>query len=304
MAVYKCAGRRRLDEDEGAPKCTYEAERRWRGRCPGCGMAYRIDKIGIDIDKAKKRATLASLGQKKVKPRIATNLPEVDRVLNGGIPEGSTVIISGPPGVGKSTLLLIVANATAVGKRKVSYYAGEQNQDDLAGYAQRLGITSNENVIVNATQGTLDIMEIMSEVDADKSDLVIIDSLQTAVHTDVKADAGSTEQCKVVTSVLTEWAKKKDVAVFLVCHVNKNGDLAGPKSAEHYVDGTLEFDPAAEIDEDGAMVERTKHWRRLTSGTKFRLGESHVSALFTMGSDGLKPVKPKSNLLTFLRSDD
>src|ERR1700749_2640485 len=136
MAVYRCAGRNRHDE-EGNPYCMYEASKRWLGRCPGCGRLYDVLKVGVDKKPDAVRVTLGSLGEVKVKPRIKTNIPSFDRVLNGGVPEGSTVIISGPPGVGKSTLLLMTADSTAVGNKIVTYIAGEQNQDDLAEYAQR-----------------------------------------------------------------------------------------------------------------------------------------------------------------------
>ena len=112
------------------------------------------------------------------------------------------------------------------------------------------------------------------------------------------------DQCRAVASALTEWAKQKGVAVILVSHVNKSGDLAGPKAAEHLVDGTLEFDPASELGDDGEPTEKTKNWRKLTSGSKFRLGPSGESELFEMTNEGVKPIKKKSKLIKLKDDDD
>ncbi len=295
MAVFRCAGRNRHDED-GNPYCEYEATRHWLGNCPGCGRPYNVLKVGVDKKPDAVRVTLGSLGTAKIKPRVKTNIEPFDRVLNGGIPEGSTVIISGPPGVGKTSILLMVADAAAVGKTKVTYIAGEQNQNDLAEYAQRLGVKSN-NVIVRATQSAIDIDSTLKEVEEDESELIIIDSLQTCLSSNSKGDAGTSDQCKAVANTLTEWAKQKGVAVILVSHVNKAGDLAGPKAAEHLVDGTLEFDPAPEMDRNDEPTEETKNWRKLTSGAKFRLGPSGESEMFEMTNEGVKPIKKKSKLI-------
>ena len=302
MAVYKCGAQKRLGED-GEPECDYEAPTKWRGRCPRCGRAFKVVKVGADGKREKTRATFATMQAAKIKPRIKTNIPEFDKVLNGGIPEGSTVVISGDAGVGKTSLLMITADAImSKGGKKVVYYAGEQNENDLAEYAQRFKVKSD--VVVHATQQSINIYEALDEVERDNADVLILDSLQTSLCPDSKGDVGSTEQGRAVILVLTEWAKKKNVAVFLVSHVNKEGELAGAKANEHLVDGTLEFDRAPELSDDGAPLERTKNWRRLTSGAKFRLGESFVSTVFDMTEEGIKPVRTKSSLLSLVRDED
>lgn len=304
MAVYKCAGSRRFYSD-GEPYCSYESDTPWyQMPCPACeSRVFDIIKVGIDKKPDAVRVTLGSLGEAKIKPRVKTNIAPLDRVLNGGIPEGSTVIISGPPGTGKSSLLLMAADAASSDKCRTTYISGEQTQNDLAEYAQRFGIKNN-NVTIRASQSAIDIDTVLKEVEEDNASLVIIDSLQTCLSSSSKGDAGSSDQCKSVAIVLTEWAKQKGVAVLLVSHVNKAGELAGPKAAEHLVDGTLEFDPAPELGADGEPTEKTKNWRKLTSGAKFRLGPSGESELFEMTNEGVKPVQKKSKLIKMSDDDE
>lgn len=292
MATFKCRGRKLLD-DAGNPLCAHEADRRWLGPCPGCGRYYNVDKIGAE-HAAKKVTTLADLATMKVKPRISTGVQEFDEVLNGGLPVGGSVIISGPPGAGKSTVLMTVADNVGRGSTIVTYASGEQGEHGLVEIAHRLKVTENRNVQVLTNEG--DIYKITDVVEGNKSKLLVIDSLQTASLDDCKADEGSAEQCKAVVNYLTAWAMREDVSVILVSHVNKDGDLAGPKAVEHLVDGTLELDFCPTIDEDGDIDEATKDYRSLASGTKFRLGPSGVSRMFNMTSEGIKPVRKKTRL--------
>lgn len=292
MAVYKCAGRKRFDDD-GDQLCTYEATKKWTGKCPGCGRYWDVEKIGSD-KKVAERATLASLEDAPERPRIMTNIPQVDRVLNGGIPEGASLLISGPPGQGKTSLLLAIADKVASERKRVTYASGEQSTMDIAGFAKRLGV-KNPFVTVLGNEG--DIFKIAAEVEASKSRLLIIDSIQKAFCDNVRAEPGSSAQCVAVANFLVDWGKSTGVASFIVSHVNKDLELAGPKAAEHLVDGTLEFDPGMELDKDGEPTEETKHWRKLTSGSKFRIGPSFVSELFEMTSEGIKPVVRKGKIL-------
>jgi DNA repair protein RadA/Sms len=299
MAVYRCAGWKRRDRD-GKSLCEYEASHPWPNRepCPGCGRLYNCEKVGA-VKKIAVAAptTLATLSEAPEKPRISTGIAEVDEVLGGGgIWHDGVVMISGPPGCGKSTLLLQIVDKVATERKPVTYVAPEMSADNLGLFARRMGV-KNPNVIVFGLEGN--IYKVTSEVEKNGSKLMIVDSLQTSFLDDCRGAEGSAEQCKAVATYLTWWAKKYGVAIFIVSHVNKEGDLAGPKAAEHLVDGTLEFDPAPEMDEDGQPTERTKHWRRLTSGPKFRLGESLVSRTFEMTVEGIKPVKRKPS--PFLR---
>lgn len=294
MALYKCNGRRRFYPD-GVPYCDYESAEPWYCEpCPGCGLrVFSISKIGTERS-SRVITTLASLMSAPKKPRMQTGIPAFDKVLNGGIGKGQSIIISGPPGVGKTTLLLQLAESMAQ-RHTIMYLAGEQNKDDLSEYAQRLGVKS-DNVIVDASEQSVDILEAMSKMEDNKIEVVILDSLQTSYCSESKGAEGSAEQVRATTSTFTAWAKRMKVAMFLVSHVNKDGDLAGPKAAEHLVDGTLEFDPCPDMDSDGEVIEVTKGWRKLTSGSKFRLGPSGVTETFNMTEGGIFPVQKRSRL--------
>lgn len=280
--------------------CGYSAEARWRGPCPGCGGLWAI--IAKEKKDEKESTTLGNVGAVPLKPRVKTGISELDRILNGGIPKGSTIIINGPPGVGKTSLLLLVGDAVASERRPVTYAAGEQKVDDILEYAQRLGV-KNEHIHVLGNEG--DIYKITEAAEERGSALVIIDSLQTAACEDVSADEGSLAQCTAVTQYVTAWGKRTDIAVVIVSHVNKDGDIAGPKTVEHLVDGTLDFDPAPEYDADGEIIERTANYRTLTTSAKFRLGPSHQVATFNMTAEGkLVPVRRRSKLISIPNEPD
>lgn len=288
MAVWKCAGRNRLTED-GEPYCDYEAPRAWMGRCPNCGRLYDAIKVGANAKST--RATLATLANAPPKPRLSTGFSGFDEVLGGGgIVRGSTALISGPPGCGKSTLLLSTANNIATESRTVIYASGEQKAEAVGDIAQRIG-AMNEKVIVMGLEG--DIYKVCEEAQNQKAVFMVIDSLQTAFMDDCKGEEGSSTQCKAVANYLTWWAPRHNVAVLIVSHVNKDGDLAGPKAAEHLVDTILEFDPS--MDEDGELDEKL----RMLSAGKNRHGASGVKAMFEMTAEGVKGSRKKS-LLTLV----
>lgn len=300
MAVYKCAGRNRHYFD-GIPYCDYESELPWHmDPCPGCGSrSLSCDKIGPDKVRKTGAMTLADLANQKPKPRISTGITPFDKVLNGGFPQGGVVAISGPPGVGKTTILMSVVNNVASGGRKATYASGEQGTDGIIEIVHRLKIAENKDVAVYTNEG--DIYKITSDVEDNGSKLLVIDSLQTASLDDANGDEGSAEQTRAVANYLTAWALRTKVAVVLVSHVNKEGDLAGPKAIEHLIDGTLELDPCPELDDDGVEIPETKGYRALKSGAKFRIGESGVTEMFEMTGEGIKPLgerpKRKSRLV-------
>lgn len=291
MAKYKCSGRNRLTDD-GEAFCLYEANKRWLGRCPGCGRFYDIVKTGAN---KSTKATLATLGTIKPKKRISTGIDGVDLVLGGeeatgrGIVKGSSIFISGEPGLGKSTLLLTVANnVAATHKKGVVYASGEQSVDDIAMVSQRIGAT-HPNVRVIGNEG--DIYKITEECEVNKPELLVVDSLQTAHCPDSKAEEGSSEQCKAVTNYLTAWCKRENVAAIIVCHVDKEGNLAGPKSAEHLVDVVLEFDPAVDAEKTPIVFgtdDDKKKLAKLTSMSKNRFGATGVEAYLLVTKEGIK----------------
>jgi DNA repair protein RadA/Sms len=292
MAVFKCSGQKRFDED-GNPYCTYEAPKPWRFRCPQCHRFYTPLKVGADRERSK-RSTLASAGAEPEKPRISTGFSSFDEVLGGGLVLGATVFLSGPPGTGKTTLMIQVASAVATGSRKVLYTSGEQTLQDIGAAAKRVGAL-NEQVTVLGLQG--DIYKITDEAEQLKPALLIVDSLQTAALDDVKGEEGSSDQCKAVTNYLTAWGKREHIPILIISHVNKEGSMAGPLAAQHYCDTILELDPAPEIDEFGDIVDGTQNYIALTSA-KNRNGASNITAFFDMTAEGLKSVRKKSKLYT------
>jgi DNA repair protein RadA/Sms len=285
---YFCTGK-----DKGV--CDYEADSRWTGRCPldkgGCGRYYNIKVKGNPEDKSK--ISLAALGVKEVK-RISTGIDEVDKVLGGGMVAGSTIVISGPPGTGKSTLLVTIADRVAKGGKKVLYTSGEQSADDVGLIAQRVGAL-NPDVEVHGNSG--DCYKMAETIEEMKPTLLIVDSCQTAFLDDVEAAEGSSAQINAVINFLTALGKREKLCLMIVSHVNKEGMIAGPRALEHLVDTLLEFDPfEGDVDEDGEQDAETKNWRVLTSG-KNRNGPSGISAMFEMTDKGIVPIRKKSKLL-------
>ncbi len=282
--IFICCGK-----DRGV--CDHEAEVRWTGRCPGCGRNYSIKVKGNPDEKS--RTSLAALGVKEVK-RISTGILEVDKVLGGGMVAGSTIVISGPPGTGKSTLLVTIADHVAKNKKKVLYTSGEQSADDVGIIAHRVDALNPDVEVLGNNGDCYKMAEVIEEM---KPELLIVDSIQTAFLDDVEAAEGSSAQITASINFLTALGKREKLCLIIVSHVNKEGEIAGPKTLEHLVDTLVEFDPYEELDEDGEVDESTKNWRMLTSG-KNRNGPSGISEMFVMGSDGIKPVRKKSKLFS------
>jgi DNA repair protein RadA/Sms len=286
MAVkYICRGR----------GCGYEQEgSKWVGRCPGCGRYYDIVKKGRDEDT---RMSLASFASSAPPKRMTTGFPEFDRVLGGGLVPSAAVLITGPPGQGKSSILIKSADTIAKnGEKRVLYTSGEQNRDDIGILASRLEAL-NPNVDVMGNEG--DIYKIVAEAQQKKPAMLVIDSIQTAYMDDVKGDVGSAEQIKAVTNYITSYAKTEKVALLIVGHVNKDGEMAGPKVMEHLVDSVIFLEPYEAYDEDGNLDDGCANLRVLSSG-KNRYGPSGVKELLEMTEKGLMSLSrpsPKSGLV-------
>jgi DNA repair protein RadA/Sms len=257
----------------------------WRGRCPACRAFW--DCVRVNRADSSTEGTLAAAAGYKAPPRISTKIAEVDRVLGGGLVVGSTMVITGAAGCGKSTLILQLADGVAANGSKVLYTNGEQNKDDVLGLAARLGMKSAA-VKVMAIEG--DVYKITAEAEQFKPALLVIDSLQTAFIDDCGGDEGSTEQCKAVANYLTAWGKREKVAILIIAHVNQDGNMAGPMSAQHLVDGILYFDPF--VDEESPEDENL----RVLSSGKNRNGPSGIREFFRMTSSGLVPTRKKSTL--------
>lgn len=264
---------------------------KWTGRCSACGAwntmeeaitaASKASKVGgksSSLKAAKPQHISVLSGEKE--DRFSTGLNELDRVLGGGAVRGSLVLVGGAPGIGKSTLLLQICST--VGKtEKILYISGEESQSQLKMRANRLGVNSGEIYILAET----DLNRITSSIETMKPDVVIIDSIQTMYDTDVASAPGSVTQVRECTMRLMQQAKSENFTVFVVGHINKEGNIAGPKVLEHMVDCILYFEG-----------DRNTTYRILRSG-KNRFGSTNEIGVFEMCSEGLREVDNPSEML-------
>jgi DNA repair protein RadA/Sms len=295
---YKCGGAARKP-----PVCDYGSDERWLGPCPSCRRLYDIIAGAGRGEENRNKVSLSMAAAVKPRVFISTGIPEWDHVLaqdvqdpkRGGLVPGSTVLLGGPRGIGKTTLLLQTAAGVAAGGKRVLYTSGEQNRDDIIQTAFRLGIKS-DLIDVMGDQG--DVYRIVSEAEQTKPRLLIVDSIQTAYCDDVKADVGQVAQMDAVANYLTSFGKNTKTAVLIISHLNKDGDYAGSEKVQHLVDTLARFDPKPMLNEDGEILEETRNYRELSIDGKNRNGAADITGLLEMTVSGLKPVdKRKSSRL-------
>lgn len=231
-------------------ECGYHSAK-WLGRCPSCNSWNTFEEqMAADEKKpAAKQAQTAYCGttspavlldklEMPVYMRDKTGYGEVDRVLGGGLVNGSVVLISGEPGIGKSTLLMQICGKLASEGHKVLYVSGEESPGQLKMRANRLGVSGGELYIQTETN----IDRIMEQIDTLSPDVVVADSVQT-IYSDTSASSpGSVTQVKEASMRFIALAKNQGISVILVGHVNKEGAIAGPKVLEHMVDAVLHFE--------------------------------------------------------------
>lgn len=214
-------------------------------------------------------------------PRVKTNINELDRVLGGGLVQGSVVLIGGDPGIGKSTLLLQTADSLAKNKNQVIYIAGEESIDQVRLRAKRMGVVE-ETIEIAATTN---VSEIINSVKAgSRPTIVIIDSIQTMFLEELSSAPGTVSQVRAAAGELTIFAKKNNITLLIVSHVTKDGQIAGPKVLEHMVDTVLYFEG-----------EKDLHFRILRS-IKNRFGAANEIGVFEMNDIGLSEVTNPSEL--------
>lgn len=271
-------------------ECGYESAK-WYGKCPGCGEWNTMNEQQFSVTSANAKNKI-NIGRNTAKVmrlneisadierRISTGVCEFDRVLGGGIVEGSLVLISGDPGIGKSTILLQICEH--LGKsRKVLYVSGEESASQIKLRAGRLGVmTDNLGILAETDIGT-----IVETIKAEQSNVVIIDSIQTMVYDEISSTAGSITQVRECTNILMHLAKSLGIPVLVVGHVNKDGAIAGPKVLEHIVDTVLYFEG-----------ERNYSYRILR-GVKNRFGSTNEIGVFEMKQNGLREVENPSLLM-------
>lgn len=261
---------------------------KWQGKCPACGAWNTLQE---HIDKPAVPGRASEIGSiRRPKPisqvdsgdeiRFSTALGELDRVLGGGAVEGSLVLVGGAPGIGKSTLLLQICNALCTGRR-VLYVSGEESERQLKLRAQRLGVDPEGLYILSETRLS-DILEAVGEL---RPDILIVDSIQTMYCEENDSSPGSVSQVKDCTMALMNLSKSQSITVFVVGHINKDGNIAGPKVLEHMVDCVLYFegDPNTSY--------------RLLRAAKNRFGSTNEIGVFEMRDQGLAEVPNPSQML-------
>ncbi|HZK09584.1 MAG TPA: DNA repair protein RadA [Clostridia bacterium] len=257
---------------------------KWMGRCSECGSWNSLLEETIEKKKPTKGAAVLATPISSIKihedSRVSSGIGELDRVLGGGIVEGSLILVGGDPGIGKSTLLLQVAHHVAIRGKKVLYVSAEESQLQIKLRASRLKIKGEGIFLVSETS----LEKILPTIQREKPDVLIMDSIQTISTQALGSAPGSVSQVREITSVLMDLAKNQGIATFIVGHVTKSGTLAGPKVLEHMVDTVLYFEG------DGSSV------YRILRSVKNRFGSTNEVGLFHMGSLGLLEVDNPSEM--------
>ena len=262
-------------------RCDYQAIK-WIGRCPHCG-----EWDTFHLAEGEEEAESSWIGEELLPitridlaavERFATGIGEVDRLLGGGLVPGGVLLFGGEPGVGKSTLLLQVAQNLAELYGKILYVSGEESAAQIKLRASRLGVTS-ENLYILSEQN---LKRIVAAVESLSPHVLFVDSIQTTLSTSVPGEAGSVRQMRETSAELTRLAKAHKMTTFLVGHITKGGAFAGPKTMEHLVDVAIYLEGSREEDV------------RILRSVKNRFGATNEIAVFQMQSGGLKAITDPS----------
>ena len=271
-------------------ECGYESAK-WMGQCPGCKAWNTFAEETVSTVKASKTGDKKQ--EKRQEPvilknislseeeRQTTNIKELDRVLGGGIVPGSLVLVGGDPGIGKSTLLLQVCRNLSDKGTSVLYISGEESLRQIKLRANRIGTFSDHLELFCETN-----LEVIRDViERKKPDTVVIDSIQTMFHEDISSAPGSVSQVRESTNILMQIAKGMGISIFIVGHVTKEGNVAGPRVLEHMVDTVLYF----EGDRHASY--------RILRAVKNRFGSTNEIGVFEMRNTGLEEVKNPSEFM-------
>jgi len=276
------------------PKITFYCQNcgasysKWQGKCNACGEWNSIAEEVID--KSSSTASGKSYGSSNLKAlkineidlqaetRISSKDQELDRVLGDGIVPGSVILLGGEPGIGKSTLMLQMLMQL---EKKALYVSGEESLQQIKLRADRIQGNQDTSYLLAATN----TQKILHQLEKEKPELLIVDSIQT-LHTDyIESSPGSVSQIRECASELIDFAKNTQTPVILIGHINKQGSIAGPKVLEHMVDSVLQFEGDR------------NHAYRILRSQKNRFGSTHELGIYEMEINGLKPVTNPSDIL-------
>ena len=259
---------------------------KWAGKCPDCGEWNTLEEQLADTGTINNKSaslikayTLADIGE-FTEHRYDTGISEFNRVLGGGLVKGSVVLISGDPGIGKSTLLLQATDSMA-SERNILYVSGEESPHQIKLRAKRVGVNADKLRIICDT----DAVQIADYIKNEHPDIVIIDSIQTMSITELNSLPGSITQVRECSNLFMRLAKTVDIPIIIVGHVNKDGNIAGPKVLEHIVDCVLYFEGEKNLS------------YRILRAVKNRFGSTNEIGVFEMNDRGLSEVLNPSKAL-------
>lgn len=275
-------------------ECGFETPK-WGGKCPNCGEWNTLNEETVTV--APKSNVQASVSVKLTAEKLgdisvdrefrySTGIKELDRVLGGGLVKGSVVLLSGDPGIGKSTLLMQMCDKMS--DRRILYVSGEESSGQLKIRAKRLNVSTENLTVMTET----DVEGICEYIKINKPEIVLIDSIQTMNLAELTSSSGTVTQVRECTAFIQRTCKAIDIPVILVGHVNKDGAVAGPKVMEHIVDAVLYFEG------------ERNHSYRILRAIKNRYGSTNEIGVFEMGDSGLVEVENPSSMLLSERNAD
>jgi DNA repair protein RadA/Sms len=282
-------------------RCAHQFPK-WLGKCPDCGEWNSLveERARPSATAAKGMAARGGFRLREVKPvrfgeiesqddaRVSSGITEFDRVLGGGIVPGSLILIGGDPGIGKSTLLLQVADKLSQQSERVLYVSGEESERQIKMRGERLGVEAANLFLLPETN----LENILNEVERERPGAIIVDSIQTVFSSSIESAPGSVSQVREVAGQFLMLAKNRTIPVFLIGHVTKDGSIAGPKALEHIVDTVLYFEG------------ERHHNHRVVRATKNRFGAANELGVFEMTGEGLVAVTNPSEMFLHGRPEN
>ena len=267
--------------------CGYETAK-YLGKCPDCGQWNTlVEEVALPASTTKNKIVLNDtkpclIGEIEVDKsiRFTTGIEEFDRVLGGGLVQGSIVLLAGDPGIGKSTILLQTGKSICKDGRKALYVSAEESASQVKLRAQRLGVKSDSLYIYSQTN----FEAIKRQIEEIKPEILIVDSIQAVYSDEITSSPGSVSQIRECTNILMDIAKNKNITVVVIGHVTKEGNIAGPKVLEHMVDTVIYFEG-----------DRYKSYRLLRC-MKNRFGTTNEVGVFNMCDDGLHEISNPSEM--------